>query len=115
MSKGKVIGFINNDKYDDALLEPRCIRSEDAEGVTDIYTLRLHHKPVEKRYVLPMEGTDDDEGEYFYYAYKYNGRWLVDETEADPSYTKPTVTQAEIDAAPDWVKAITPVEVTDHD
>ena len=71
---------------------------------------------AEKRYVLPMDGTSD--GELIGYAYRtLDGFWSIDFYEsnqeaADESFS---VIQADIDAAPAWVKAIKPVEVTDHD
>lgn len=72
-----------------------------------------------KRYVLPMEGTvggayDDSmiccaimENDHWEFAYAANP--------ADAGDRGFTVTQADIDLAPDWVKAITPVEVTDDE
>ena len=70
----------------------------------------------EKKYLLPMDGTleeNDDNDNFQLYAYCYRGRWLVDEDETDPSYKHHTVTKKELDTAPEWVKAITPVEVAD--
>lgn len=70
----------------------------------------------EKKYLLPMDGTleeNDGYNNYQIYAYCYKGRWLTDECETDPAYKHFTVTQKELDTAPAWVKAITPVEVTD--
>lgn len=73
-----------------------------------------------KRYVLPMPyGADDDDPDQSHYAvvnreYHAGPAWhqgpCVSFKKAREHYT---VTQADIDAAPDWVKAITPVEVTD--
>ena len=72
----------------------------------------------EKKYLLPMDGTlaeNDDNNNFQLYAYCYKGRWLTDEAETDPSYKHQTVTQKELETAPEWVKAITPVEVTDDE
>lgn len=72
----------------------------------------------EKKYLLPMDGTleeNDDNDNFQLYAYCYKGRWLADEVETDPSYKHQTVTQKELEKAPEWVKAIKPVEVTDDD
>lgn len=73
-----------------------------------------------KRYVLPMPGTEYHNGamhgEAQYYAVKATSNWRPDgialgtDDAVEHGYT---VTQADIDAAPDWVKAITPVEVKD--
>ena len=75
-----------------------------------------------KRYVLPMpSGADDDDPDDSHYAvvnreYHAGPVWhqgpCVSFKEAREHYS---VTQSDIDAAPDWVKAITPVEVTDDD
>lgn len=70
-----------------------------------------------KRYVLPMEGTKLADGTIAYATLNHTGVWTI------KGYSKKqsavafhnTITQAEIDAAPDWVKAIKPVEVTDDE
>jgi hypothetical protein len=65
-----------------------------------------------KQYVLPMDDTSD--GELAGYAYRTpDGVWNIDfygsnQDAADNGFS---VTQADIDAAPAWVKAIKPVEV----
>ncbi|ATN93877.1 transport protein [Lactobacillus phage LJ] len=72
----------------------------------------------EKKYLLPMYGTleeNDDNDNFQLYAYCYKGRWLTDECETDPSYKHHTVTQKELEKAPEWVKAIKPVDVTDDE
>ena len=75
-----------------------------------------------KRYVLPMPGTDyhniQMHGNAQYYAVKGTGNWRPDAIALgtdDAVKHGYTVTQADIDAAPDWVKAIIPAEVTDDD
>lgn len=75
-----------------------------------------------KRYVLPMPGTDyhnyQMHGNAQYYAVKRTGNWRPDAIALgtdDAVKHGYTVTQSDIDAAPGWVKAITPVEVTDND
>ena len=75
-----------------------------------------------KRYVLPMPGTDyhnnQMHGNAQYYAVKGTGNWRPDAIAlgtGDAVKHGYTVTQSDIDAAPDWVKAITPVEVTDDE
>lgn len=74
-----------------------------------------------KRYVLPMPyGADDDDPDDTPYAavnreYHAGPAWYqgpcVSFKKAQEQYS---VTQADIDAAPDWVKAIKPVEVQDE-
>lgn len=69
-----------------------------------------------KRYVLPMEGTDqeDDGKRIIKYAYLgSDGAW--DDCYFNSKTEAYTVTQADLDDAPGWVKAIAPVEVPDHD
>ncbi|MDA5386502.1 DUF1642 domain-containing protein [Loigolactobacillus backii] len=73
-----------------------------------------------KRYVLPMPGTDyhnnQMNGNAQYYAVKGTGNWRPDAIALgtdDAVKHGYTVTKSDIDDAPDWVKTITPVEVTD--
>lgn len=75
-----------------------------------------------KRYVLPMPGTDyhnyQMHGNAQYYAVKGTGNWRPDAIALgtdDAVKHGYTVTQSDIDAAPAWVKAIKPLEVTDDD
>ncbi|WP_338217920.1 DUF1642 domain-containing protein [Lacticaseibacillus salsurivasis] len=86
-------------------------------ALTGNYTVE---KP--KRYVLPMPGTDyhniQMHGNAQYYAVKGTGNWRPDAIALgtdDAVKHGYTVTHADIDAAPGWVKAITPVEVTDDE
>ena len=79
-------------------------------------------KPKPKRYVLPMPGTEyhnaQMRGNAQYYAVKTDTNWRPDaialgtDDAVEHGYT---VTQADIDAAPDWVKELTPAEVTDDE
>jgi hypothetical protein len=70
-----------------------------------------------KRFIMPMEGTKLADGTIAYATLDHTGVWTI------KAYSKKqstvafhnTVTQAEIDAAPDWVKAIKPVEVTEDE
>ncbi|AQG74088.1 hypothetical protein AWJ15_14440 [Lacticaseibacillus rhamnosus] len=75
-----------------------------------------------KRYVLPMSGTDyhnyQMHGNAQYYAVKVTGNWRPDGIALgtdDAVKHGYTVTQSDIDTAPDWVKAIKPLEVNDDD
>ena len=72
------------------------------------YTVRK-----EKRYLLPLEGSEDSAGEYAYYADFHRGRWEIEEYINDGDYPKPTVSETVLANAPEWVKAIKPVEVTE--
>ena len=76
----------------------------------------------EKKYVLPIPGTDyhnnQMHGNAKYYAVKGTGNWRPDAIALgtdDAVKHGYTVTQSDIDSAPDWVKTITPVEVTDDE
>jgi hypothetical protein len=73
-----------------------------------------------KRYVLPMPGTEYRSklmhGNAQYYAIKGTGNWRPDAIALgtdDAVKHGYTVTKSEIDTAPDWVKGITPIEVTE--
>ncbi len=68
-----------------------------------------------KRYILPMEGTELADGTVAYAVLDHTGVWTVKGYAEEQSAITfgSTVTQANIDSAPAWVKAITPVEVTD--
>ncbi|MFR0563749.1 DUF1642 domain-containing protein [Lacticaseibacillus paracasei] len=73
-----------------------------------------------KRYVLPMPGTEYHTYQMHrnaqYYAVKGTGNWRPDAIALgtdDAVKHGYTVTQSDIDAAPAWVKAIKPLEVTD--
>ena len=95
-------------------------RGRSPEDVTRLKSALTNGYTVakEKKYLLPMDGTleeNDDNDNFQLYAYCYKGRWLADECETDPSYKHQTVTQKELDKAPEWVKAIKPLEVTDDD
>lgn len=93
---------------DEVLLEDRLMRA-----YVNGYTVAK-----EKKYLLPMDGTleeNDGYNNYQIYAYCYKGRWLTDECETDPAYPHFTVTQKELETAPAWVKAIKPVEVIHYD
>lgn len=75
-----------------------------------------------KRYVLPMPGTDyhniQMHGNAQYYAIKGTRNWRPDAIALgtdDAVKHGYTVAQSDIDAAPAWVKAIKPLEVTEDD
>ena len=97
-------------------------RSEHANRLIDAYRYGWEvEKP--KRYVLPMPGTDYHNNmmrrNAQYYAVKGTGvHWRPDVIALGTSDAVKhgyTVTQSDIDSAPDWVKTITPVEVTDDE
>jgi hypothetical protein len=70
-----------------------------------------------KRFALPMDGTELADGTVAYAALDHTGVWTIKgyaEKQSTVAFHS-TVTQADIDAAPDWVKAIKPVEVTDDE
>ena len=104
-----IVGFVNsNDKYDDdSKAEDRLMRAYVIGWTVE--------KP--KHYVLPMEGTELADGTVAYAALDHTGAWTVKGYAEEQSAITfgSTVTQSDIDAAPDWVKAITPVEVTDDE
>ena len=70
-----------------------------------------------KQFVLPMEGTKLADGTIAYATLDHTGVWTIKGYAVNQSAVAfhNTVTQADIDAAPDWVKAIKPVDVTYDD
>lgn len=65
-----------------------------------------------KKYILPMEEAETTDGAY-YYAVRDGGKWQI-AVSYNPSELEAfrfTVTAKDIEDAPEWVKAIEPVEV----
>lgn len=89
------------DQDDEALLEDRLMRAYVIGWTVE----------KSKHYVLPMDGMGGNLG----YSYIEDGVLWIN-TAPTRQYAVEhgyTVTQADIDAAPDWVRALKPVEVTD--
>ena len=66
----------------------------------------------DKKYILPLEEAETTDGAY-YYAVRDGGKWKI-AVSYNPSELEAfrfTVTAKDIEDAPDWVKAIEPVEV----
>lgn len=103
MSKKEVIDFINSDQFDDAVLELDSIYQETTNGFTETYTLCLHRKPVEKQYVLPMEGTNswsgDEEHIYAFIIARCGGRpvWTTTSKPLPPDASIPSVAKIDYD------------------
>lgn len=67
-----------------------------------------------KKYILPLEEAETTDGAY-YYAVRDGGKWKI-AVSYNPSELEAfrfTVTAKDIEDAPEWVKAIEPVEVND--
>lgn len=89
-------------------------------GADKVWHLSIEWKNVDldpnKKYILPMEGTEAEDclGNmvYSYAAKQEGGSWYIGHKSpfADPKIHF-TVTAKDIEDAPDWVKAIEPVEV----
>lgn len=65
-----------------------------------------------KKYILPLEEAETTDGAY-YYAVRDGGKWKI-AVSYNPSELEAfrfTVTAKDIEEAPEWVKAIEPVEV----
>ena len=94
------------DSNKEVLLEDRLMRA-----YVNGWTVEKH-----KQFVLPMEGTKLADGTIAY-ATLDPGVWMIKAYSEKQSAVAfhGTVTQADIDAAPDWVKAIKAVEVTDDE
>ncbi|WPP08534.1 DUF1642 domain-containing protein [Pediococcus inopinatus] len=67
----------------------------------------------EDKFILPMEGTHGADSTTMY-AIKIGGYWTANKYYDDMRAALPTVTKSQIDTAPDWVKAIKPVKVSDE-
>lgn len=103
---------------------PACYissKSDDEELLMNAY-VNGYTVAKEKQFVLPMDGTEYHNGkmhgEAKYYAVKGTENWRPDAIALgtdDAVKHGYTVTQSDIDAAPAWVKAIKPLEVTDDD
>lgn len=98
-----------------------CLKQGVEDRLMRAYTIGWTvEKP--KHFVLPMPGTEYHNGSMHgmaqYYAVKGTSNWRPDaialgtDDAVEHGYT---VTQADIDAAPNWVKSIKPVEVTDDE
>lgn len=89
-------------------------------GADKVWHLSIEWKNVDldpnKKYILPMEGTEAEDclGNmvYSYAAKQEGGSWYIGHKSpfADPKIHF-TVTAKDIEEAPEWVKAIEPVEV----
>lgn len=91
-------------------------------GADKVWHLSIEWKNVNldpnKKYILPMEGTEHDSvgvggNQLKIYACKVNGGWRTVETinAQHAKFFNFTVTAKDIEDAPEWVKAIEPVEV----
>ncbi|WP_203632667.1 hypothetical protein [Lacticaseibacillus suibinensis] len=117
MIKKTIVSFVKREFPAGSVLVPTIAQIPSA--IPEIVTFEMQIEAKEKRYVLPMpDGTPDelDEGKYLA-VHESFGTWHGSESRYDITKTAEleyfSVTQADIDAAPGWVKAITPVEVTD--
>lgn len=65
-----------------------------------------------KKYILPLEEAETTDGAY-YYAVRDGGKWqiTVSYNPSELEVFRFTVTAKDIEDAPEWVKAIEPVEV----
>lgn len=64
-----------------------------------------------KRYVLPMDGTEDAHG-YVQYLYRYQGEWHVsDNNSREVAERNAGVSEEDLAERPEWAMEIKPVEV----
>lgn len=91
-----------DDKADDIKHEEELLMNAYVNG----YTVAK-----KKRYLLPMEGFGEHQG----YSYMEDGIWYINTAPTQDYADKHgyTVTKDEYDSAPNWVKVLKPVEVTD--
>lgn len=128
-NKDRLVGRIGELIFDMMTHEPKltnvfCFVGDSEENCLKVIDAYRYGWTAEKskRYVLPMPGTEyhniQMHGNAQYYAIKGNGNWRPDAIALgtdDAVKHGYTVTQSEIDTAPDWVKAIKPFEVTEDD
>jgi hypothetical protein len=93
------LGAVNSDPDDERM---KLTISWDFESLID----------PNKKYILPMDDATSWEGE-FYYAAIVNDHWSIAKAFTDTQIIAGgyTVTAKDIEDAPEWVKAIEPVEV----
>lgn len=108
--QAKIVENANMDKYPASyIFEPtRCCDDEKLliQALANGYTVAK-----KKRYLLPMEGFGEHQG----YSYMEDGIWYINTAPTQDYAVKHgyTVTKDEYDSAPNWVKILKPVEVTD--
>ena len=114
--------MMNNPGGDLASAAREMAKAKAKAEIREIMQEELHAAGVlkPKRYVLPLPETEHlSLGNHLQsYALLVNGKWLPREYNSDRDVELAyggTVTQDDIDAAPEWVKALKPVEVTDHE
>ena len=93
------LGAVNSDPDDERM---KLTISWDSESLID----------PNKKYILPLEEAETTDGAY-YYAVRDGGKWQI-AVSYNPSELEAfrfTVTAKDIEDAPEWVKAIEPVEV----
>lgn len=93
------LGAVNSDPDDERM---KLTISWDSESLVD----------PNKKYILPLEEAETTDGAY-YYAVRDGGKWQI-AVSYNPSELEAfrfTVTAKDIEDAPEWVKAIEPVEV----
>lgn len=85
-------------------------------GADKVWHLSIEWEDVDldpnKKYILPLEEAETTDGAY-YYAVRDGGKWQI-AVSYNPSELEAfrfTVTAKDIEDAPEWVKAIEPVEV----
>lgn len=85
-------------------------------GADKVWHLSIEWENVDldpnKKYILPLEEAETTDGAY-YYAVRDGGKWQI-AVSYNPSQLEAfrfTVTAKDIEDAPEWVKALEPVEV----
>lgn len=101
-------GRYNPDAVSDVLAKYK----DEAWGMIDAY-VNGYTVAKGKRYLLQMEGFGEHQG----YSYMEDGIWYINTAPSQDYAVKHgyTVTKDEYDSAPNWVKILKPVEVTDDE
>ncbi|UWY25655.1 DUF1642 domain-containing protein [Lacticaseibacillus paracasei] len=107
--QAKIIEVAHNSKRPASYI---ILKSNDEELLMNAY-VNGYTVAKEKRYLLPMEGFGEHQG----YSYMEDGIWYINTAPSQDYAVKHgyTVTKDEYDSAPNWVKILKPVEVTDDE
>lgn len=113
--------YLANRVFNELVKQGYNVNLEKDMGADKVWHLSIEWEDVDldpnKKYILPMEGTEHDSvsrgTQLKIYAYKVDGAWRTVETinEQHAKLFDFTVTAKDIEEAPEWVKAIEPVEV----
>ena len=108
--------YLSDRVFNELVKQGYNVNLEKDMGADKVWHLSIEWENVDldpnKKYILPLEEAETTDGAY-YYAVRDGGKWKI-AVSYNPSELEAfrfTVTAKDIEDAPDWVKAIEPVEV----